>query len=357
MKRSTILGAWTKNLHKRQHNKKKKVREEEVEKLKKKQIERIKKKNEAMKEKLIGKREQEKSSMVFANAFKKLKTDNKAHNRNFIRNSFSFLSTRSSKKRKKKESKGVDVNLVESEEPFFGHFDQNLEKIKEELELIKADKDSQEQVNQVEMNPSLINSYVVLDTDNKDLELDDEDEKEMDKEDPKLMNYSFKRRNYTSKLKFNFEDFREFEFMKRMEDKEVQFPEFPVLEEEIIQYLQNQGNQIPPNFLGLLSILSSYTDFQGQDPYGFNNDAYQSVFLIHILNHILTKKRSNLEQKNGYTKPSVLILAPYRIEAYAIMQLIKRILGYKKILQEEKFNEKFGDEEVSQTTVTPLRSS
>ena len=107
---------------------------------------------------------------------------------------------------------------------------------------------------------------------------------------------------------------------------------------------------MPPDYLTVLSLVSGYVDYQALDPFESEFEHYNKIFLVHILNHVFQMKSGeNEDAVVGYTQPRALILAGYRVEAFYIVQTIKSVLkkfGITKVLQWEKFAEKFGSEDV-----------
>ena len=125
---------------------------------------------------------------------------------------------------------------------------------------------------------------------------------------------------------------------------------------------ENEGDipekGLSDEYIRILSILSTYVDYQAIDPLEYESESYRKIFLLHILNHVLSmrlKIRENnqqqlSEQVSGYTRARALILAPYRIDALTIVQEIRNMLkfcGITNIEGLQKFEEKFADDNVS----------
>lgn len=100
--------------------------------------------------------------------------------------------------------------------------------------------------------------------------------------------------------------------------------------------------------LELFGVLGQYYDHLSLDPFEMENESFRSAYLTHSLNHLL--KTRKIPNSKGYTKPRVLILVPYKADAFnLITQLISIFEDAKlvdEVLQKEKFEEKFAGDDV-----------
>lgn len=118
----------------------------------------------------------------------------------------------------------------------------------------------------------------------------------------------------------------------------------------------------------LLCILSSYSDLYYPEASHEHWDEVNIIYTLHAVNHVLkTRKKimnhnsklksraqkksettSGLYRDQGYTRPKVLILLPFKYSAYKVVETIKALLfkgNEKNVLNYNRFKEDFGPSE------------
>ena len=114
----------------------------------------------------------------------------------------------------------------------------------------------------------------------------------------------------------------------------------------------------------IFSIISSYCDLYHANITYKKYDLIMPLYCLHAVNHILQTRHRILHHNNkininkskkehnyrdqGYTRPKVLILLPFRHSAFKVINLIAEILFSKKkdcIQKLKKFIKEFGPEE------------
>lgn len=130
--------------------------------------------------------------------------------------------------------------------------------------------------------------------------------------------------------------------------------------------------------LELFSLLKNYHDLLYTNESYENNDEIQKVYTLHILNHLFYSRSRILtnnkvfEKKTlsdnvihddpilrdqGFTRPKILILLPFRHSALKLGKSIVNILGDSyNIVHLDRFIKEFGDEDGVDATLRPVAS-
>ncbi|TPX42864.1 hypothetical protein SeMB42_g02740 [Synchytrium endobioticum] len=113
------------------------------------------------------------------------------------------------------------------------------------------------------------------------------------------------------------------------------------------------SNPFSPLQLALYRLFSQYSDLLFTDATYLNRAAYRNMYCLHALNHVcITRDRvlkNNARQAThtdlrdqGFTRPKVLILAPFRNSAYMIIQNLIALAGASQKENMKRFVDEFG---------------
>lgn len=107
----------------------------------------------------------------------------------------------------------------------------------------------------------------------------------------------------------------------------------------------------------IFSIISTYRDFHFMAQTRTNCDALRSLYCLHALNHILrsrariahhdAKLAKNTDEEyrdQGFTRPTVLILAPFKESCLKIVNTMSSLLQNYAVVNKNRFQEEFGSD-------------
>ncbi|KAK7071363.1 hypothetical protein SK128_001398 [Halocaridina rubra] len=118
----------------------------------------------------------------------------------------------------------------------------------------------------------------------------------------------------------------------------------------------------------IFAILSNYSDFYYPEATHEKYEEIRTVYAVHVINHVLktrkkvlrhnsklqkSKAKKNKKERDlcyrdqGYTRPKVLILLPFKHSAYRVVEIMSALLHGKNfdVLRQSRFHEEYGPEE------------
>eukprot|EP01083_Nonionella_stella_P195607 720421_1 len=128
---------------------------------------------------------------------------------------------------------------------------------------------------------------------------------------------------------------------------------------------ENEGTRLThPIHETLFPILNNYSDLWVSVRSSENEKSLEEVTMLHVINHVLktrdriTKNNTKLKSSEksstelecrdqGFTRPTVLFLVPFRNSAYRLVQLLLKLLPISakaQIMNHKRFNEEYGPE-------------
>lgn len=204
-----------------------------------------------------------------------------------------------------------------------------------------------------EINPKLLSSYISLQRDPTNFGDDEFDDTNEELQKQLNNNIEFKDWDYkdvVGKEKTIYKTSnRILEYTKKISD--FKMPSSPPIHEYIKSFIED--GLLHADELELFVLLSSYSDCLNVDPFEKENESYLKVYCLHLLNHIFWSQLEDIneEKSGGYSRPRILVILPYKLDALNFATCINEIMtGIKgsKRLNFDRFEEFYDNNDVRQ---------